>query len=75
MKPHLDLVGVVAAVVNSWALEVLPYLEVVEHQADLEMVVVVVVHLDQVVAVVLHLALGQELVVLDLGAVEVAQLF
>ena len=39
------------------------------------MVVVVVVHLDQVVAVVLHLALGQELMVLDLGAVEVAQLF
>ena len=72
MKPHLDLVGVVAAVVNSRALEVLPYLEVVEHQGDLEMVVVVVVHLDQVAAVVVHLALGQELVVLDLGAVEVA---
>ena len=31
MKPHLDLVGVVAAFVNSRALEVLPYLEVVEH--------------------------------------------
>lgn len=70
MKPHLDLVGVVVAVVNSRAIEVLPYLEVVEHRVDLEMVVVVV-HLDQVV-VVAHLAHGQ--VVLDLGAVEVAQL-